>query len=136
MKSRLLLFSALVIHSFTTAQVGKVELVADILPGPGSSSPEIAGAIDDKLVVGEATIPYYGTDTVYSLWAIDKEGQYKIIGQRDTVFSYNYGSRCFEYSNRIYFSGSDNNGNVFFCLSNTDSLPYSILDSFTYKGLS
>jgi hypothetical protein len=135
MKSRLLLFSALVIHSFTTAQVGKVELVADILPGPGSSSPEIAGAIDDKLVVGEFHSKP-GFDSVYALWIIDMENQIKIIGQRDTNFTYGYISGAFEYGNKIFFNGNDNQNNqLLYCLSNTDSLPWPVIDSFVYKGM-
>jgi hypothetical protein len=128
MKSRLLLFSALVIHSFTTAQVGKVELVADILPGPGNASPQILGVVNNELIIGERNNhDKFGYNLMYRL---DSADNLLMIGQKDS--SYSFVNIAANINNTIYAIGrlgGVNNTKDLIKWDGTTQLPVKAIDS-------
>jgi hypothetical protein len=117
-----------------TAQVGKVELVADILPGPGSCRPEILGTVNGQLVIGEENISS-NLDSVYAIWTFDRDGQLKLIGQRDTNYNYRYMHSGFSFNNASYFMGSNlSEGYALLTWQDADSLPRAAINRCLLKG--
>ena len=134
MKALCLFFISILCLLNASAQVGKVELVADILPGPGSCRPEILGTVNGQLVIGEQRISPY-LDSIYAIWTFNRDAQPKLIGQRDTNYIYRYMNSGFTYDNTAYFIGSNTNeGLALFKWRHIDSLPTLAIKNFMYNG--